>query len=264
VYCGPLCILACTRCAFIGNTASDRGGAVYASASKALAFTDSTFEGNSAANDGGALYIVEPSQGEPVAFDRCLLLSNTAGGSGGGLVCAGCKRFQATNTIFALNAASGSTGGGGVRIEWTANVNTAALLAVVGTTFVGNTAAGGGAAGLSVDVTGANLPLTVTNSIFSGPLPLIQWLSPADLTISYSVWPDQPAPCSVCGSGIITLDPLLVRGAAALPAGTVGPAAWWAPAVASPGNKMGFKSAFIGIKDYLGNERVSECVDAVC
>jgi predicted outer membrane repeat protein len=257
VYC-LYCSITCDRCAFASNTASDKGGAFFGSLLDAAVFRDSSFEGNSAGDGGGALYIERPNDSGAV-FERCLLLSNTAGSSGGGLLCDDCSSFQATNTIFALNAARGGTGGG-ARIVWTSSWRPVAMLRVVGTTFVDNTAAagGGGASGLSIDAPGANLPLTVANSIFSGSSPLIQWQSPTDLEVSYSVWPDQPVPCSVCGSGIITLDPLLVRGAAALPAGTVGPAAWWAPTFASPGNKMGEMNQYVGIRDYLGNKRVSE------
>jgi predicted outer membrane repeat protein len=249
-------LLTCTRCEFTGNKASGSGGAVYMKGGGAVVtLSEVVFEGNSATTgDGGALYVEGQGQPASVTLDRCLLLSNTAGGSGGGVVCTNCKTLEATSTILALNAASGGPGGG----IWLGPSASVASMSkkLQSVTFVDNTAKAGTASSLFLDAN-PGTQVAATNSIFSGATPLIQWQAPSDFAISYSVWPGKPAVCSPCGLGMVDADPLLFRGAATLlPAGAVGPAAWWAPTAASPGNKKGDSATVTTTKDYLGNKRV--------
>jgi hypothetical protein len=245
-----------TRCNLNSNAAM-RGGAVFATgptAAKAstVALNACSLGGNRAAYvasaaDGGMGGAVGIQSYAAASIARTLLLSNSADRGGGGLACEGCElRVDVVNTIAALNSVSagGTLGGGGIGVYGAASFTLGA------STLVGNSAAGAAGSALAGTAPGAYAPPTVSNTLFSGPpgAPLVD----GAVAVAHSVWPGKPAPCAACGAGVVDADPLLVRGALALPAGTLGPTAFWRPTASSPGNRVGSAAAGLAV-DFLGN-----------
>ena len=95
-------------CTFSGNTATSSGGAVFTSIGS-LNLQNSTFNGNGAA-EGGGLYL-EADDGETISATNCTFSGNTASSGGGNLYV-----YNGTATIesctFTLGSAPAGRGGG--------------------------------------------------------------------------------------------------------------------------------------------------------
>jgi hypothetical protein len=95
-------------CDFRQNSATNNGGAVYATQFFAPVFGLCRFNGNVAGGDGGAIYNINST----VFLDNCLLAGNRAGGLGGGL--AGATASSDLRNCTITGNQSGGTFGGGV------------------------------------------------------------------------------------------------------------------------------------------------------
>ncbi len=93
-----------THCAFIGNTAGDKGGGMYSGSGCSSTLTDCEFIAN-AAKDGGGMYILE---GSPM-LAGCAFTRNMASSRGGGMYNRG-GNLTLTNCTLSGNTAS--DGGG--------------------------------------------------------------------------------------------------------------------------------------------------------
>ncbi|MCH7601193.1 MAG: hypothetical protein IIB54_00345, partial [Planctomycetes bacterium] len=95
------------NCRFIQNQSTSGGGAGYINGS-APSFVDCTFENNSGGSFGGAFDIANAGT---VRFDRCLFSGNSASRAGA-LEIFATSGVSISNSVFRLNTATGSSGGG--------------------------------------------------------------------------------------------------------------------------------------------------------
>ena len=142
-----------TDCIFSDNTAT-YGGAIYNWDTTTV--TSSTFSNNSTtSNGGGGIY----NQGTLLTVTGSTFTGNTAP-FGGGIATID-YATTVSNSIFSGNTALLSTGGGGIYAQ-----GSRTTLAVVNSTFDGNTASTAHGGGLSIN--GDVLTASVTGSTFSG------------------------------------------------------------------------------------------------
>ncbi|MBO5694730.1 MAG: hypothetical protein J6S98_04960, partial [Lentisphaeria bacterium] len=93
--------------AFIGNTASGSGGAIYLSHSRGSYIANSTFYGNTAGGNGGAVYTTGSAT---VSYGSVTIAGNYAGGSGGGIYsnASGNAVLGVANSIILGNTSGGT------------------------------------------------------------------------------------------------------------------------------------------------------------
>jgi hypothetical protein len=237
----------CGRCDFVSNVAAF-GGAVYTRDSVA-AFRGCSFKSNNAGWAPGQAGAVHASGSGSLALDRSLVLGNTAGSLGGGIVCTDTTSCDATNTIFALNSAGS---GAAVFLHQNAQATLKAC------TLTGNT----GTAGLELGYSPGGTPAAAASScIFDDAVPL-RAIFGTTLTVAASLVTGGAAGCwsgARC-STVIGGPAALVQLSRMLPPGTRGPDTYWSPTAGSPGNRRG-AAAGAGAVDFLGNPRV--CTRAV-
>jgi len=157
-------------CTIQGNQASLIGGGVYLKGPNA-SFSDTTITGNDCGGNGGGVYAFN---GSFPSFRGCKITNNTAGQNGGGVYLDNPPGDPAYPTFFwdtliAGNSANGASPqglGGGIYQGY-------GLLELVNCTIANNSAVDNGGGvwwdndGLANDAF-ANVPLTITNSIFWG------------------------------------------------------------------------------------------------
>ncbi|MBR4075983.1 MAG: hypothetical protein IKK25_03880, partial [Lentisphaeria bacterium] len=93
--------------AFIGNTTSGSGGAIYLTHSKGSYIANSTFYGNTAGGNGGAVYTIGSAT---VSYGSVTIAGNYAGGSGGGIYsnASGNAVLGVANSIILGNTSGGT------------------------------------------------------------------------------------------------------------------------------------------------------------
>ena len=171
-----------TRCAFIDNSASRRGGAVWIGVG-APVLTDCTFTGNSTMSMGGGVMCYGGSS--HAAFVRCTFSGNTTTSAGGGVACLYTSP-SFTGCTFTGNV-GGSRGGGmwlsgsfptidGCVFDRNSAVAGGGLLcfasgpAIASSTFHANGAGAGGGGGLYLgSLFGASTAVISRTIIASGP-----------------------------------------------------------------------------------------------
>ena len=170
----------CYKCVFIGNTASDWGGGIYAGSGygdKTIDIRDCTFVDNTAVNGGGGIYA-------PTGQDipRCAFTNNiSSAASGGGIYCG--ARLDLTNCTFVGNSVNGGSGGaaycgtqgkvfdcyftnntssanGGA---FYANARSADGVGVTNCTFIGNRSTGGSGGAIAGNGDCVRMSVFVTN-----------------------------------------------------------------------------------------------------
>ena len=160
-------------CVFGGNSATERGGALYIASAAAVACTNcvfeknaapdggavdaygtflaegATFRGNAATQRGGAAAFEQPGQGTTLV--NCTLIDNQAGTAGGAVDLAGSGTAAFVNCTFRGNVAKES--GGAVGVKNTSDYNVAFLNVLA----AGNT--GGGKEDNVAGTTGSGKPV---------------------------------------------------------------------------------------------------------
>jgi hypothetical protein len=260
----------CSRCEFVNNKASDRGGALTAVGTSAVVVLSQTvFRGNTATglldlsstvpSGGGAI----SNTGGQLSIDRSLFIANSApNGCVGAVTCHSCA-MTLTNSIVAQSSAECF---GAVYLGFA----TSALIEA--TTFLDNTVTEPGYAqyGSAVSVfhyVAAKAKVTVRDSILWAPgaSPLVGrpaksgFTNIATLVFSNTIVGDGPQACpaSACGGNVTAADPRLVQVALTRPIGAFGrPDVYWAPGLGSPAIGGGGNEGGAAV-DFLGNPRVS-------
>jgi predicted outer membrane repeat protein len=104
------CPLTATNCGFQYNTADGSGGAIFTT--NTLTVTDGYFFGNHADGNGGAIaHSLVNGTGFPVTITSSAIMSNTAGGDGGGVYYyTGEGQLSISDTLFMTNNATGNGG----------------------------------------------------------------------------------------------------------------------------------------------------------
>lgn len=143
------------NCSFVGNSASSKGGAIYASGGAELEITNSIFDGNAATLQGGAIYAGAASG--QLIVTTSTFKDNEVNGSGGAISNDG-STTQIDRSTFEGNSASAYGG---------AIVNNHSLT-VTSSTFSANGEAGGNNGGAIANLTGGGS--TIRNSTFAGNL----------------------------------------------------------------------------------------------
>lgn len=141
-------------CTFKNNDVSSGGGAININVGGTATATDCTFINNTSANAAGAVMVI--GSGANGTFTGCLFQNNTAQQAGGVMVNSATASF--TNCNFKHNIATfaGSTAGGGLQAQGSANVT------IAGCDFINNQAFFGGGVQY-INVTGTK---TITGSRF--------------------------------------------------------------------------------------------------
>ena len=144
-----------------GNTATQDGGAIYnEDTGREIEITRTTFTGNTAGDNGGAIAFYDPDNS--LIITDSTISGNTAGGNGGGIYIYNFDsgRLEIRETTISDNTATGN--GGGVFL-YDANA------IIVQSTISGNTATnGGGLVAYSVDGLVAIEHSTITGNVASG------------------------------------------------------------------------------------------------
>ena len=146
-------------CAFTGNTSSASSGAIFNHSGSAVV-TGSTFSGNSAYSAGGAI----GNYGSSLTVVNSTFAGNSGGSWGGGALY---SRAAALRASTGATLAGDSLGAAGAFIDGP-NSPSAASFQVTASTFLSNTATGGGGAignGGSGEVGGT---ATLQNNLFAG------------------------------------------------------------------------------------------------
>jgi hypothetical protein len=213
-------------------------------AASVATFKSCLFKNNEALS-AGAFYLNSPTSS--VTIEGSLLQGNAGASAGSAILCRNCQRLWILGSILAENTCL--SGGGAIFLELSGDVR------LISTTFVGNTAPMSPSALLASNPLS---PVVVTNTIFSGPNDrnLIMYIRAADLAVTYSAWRGCTG-LSNCGVGVIDADVALTKTSITLPAGTLGPDAYWTPDLASPTVNSGDATGS-GTVDFIGNPRVRE------
>ncbi|MCF8082935.1 MAG: right-handed parallel beta-helix repeat-containing protein [Deltaproteobacteria bacterium] len=132
------------RCVFVGNSASEDGGGVYAyadSGALTLTFTYNTFTENSASSEGGGVYGFASQGALTLTLTNNTFMRNSAWVTNGGGVYAHAfdGRFTLVNNSFLGNSVVNSGAGGGL-----CAVTSNGTLTLTNNTFVENSASYGG------------------------------------------------------------------------------------------------------------------------
>jgi predicted outer membrane repeat protein len=163
VYASPRGLATFERCTFVGNRATNEGGAVCSDAR--LSVSESSFIGNSSGAQGGALWL-QTTADEASQLARCEFLENSAV-TGGGAVYAFAK-VSMSGTLAAGNRVTASGGGGAVSSSRAMTMTNCTIVGNLAATpspsarFAGGIQLGGGTA-------------TVSNSVvwWNGALPIV-------------------------------------------------------------------------------------------
>jgi predicted outer membrane repeat protein len=158
-------------CIFLNNTASERGGGVYASEETTVTLTDCVFRGNSTGGSGGGAALDCTTDCE---IRRCRFEGNTATEGAGALQFGNNQGFEIETTVTFLVESSVFTGNvasqfGGAVVGVPAAILTDAYCGLVNCTFSGNVSPRDPAVHTSYDITKTPqpVPVTVLNSIIS-------------------------------------------------------------------------------------------------
>ena len=163
-YCGSddaaVCGPTLSNLIFLGNTASDVGGAVaFSNVAANPKIINSIFRQNFAYFYGGAIFINSPSSSNSVLMSGCAFTDNTANDDGGAIEVENAK-VNIVNTTFFNNESFNGNGGA-------IDLNSNAPLSVNNVTFAKNSAQEGGAiSNLQSDTGISPGTIFVTNSIF--------------------------------------------------------------------------------------------------
>ncbi len=125
------------QCVVSGNTAGSQGGGIYAATATEFLLQECTISGNTAGGNGGGIYAhlyVDPtSYGGQTVLQNCNISNNSAA-SGGGLFSTGSGQTVIQESTISGNSATGNGGG--------LDISTAEGLILQGSTISGNFAAG--------------------------------------------------------------------------------------------------------------------------